>query len=67
MTQNKIARLTGSLLARKGEAKPAASVVDFNVSGMFSRPVEVGSGKPCNSPRSSPLHRTTGRGHPLPG
>jgi hypothetical protein len=49
-----IARLTGSLLARKGEATPAASVIDFNVTGMFNRPAEVDSGTPATHPTAAP-------------
>ena len=67
MTQNKIARLTGSLLARKGEAKPAASVIDFNVSGMFNRPVEVASGTPATHPVAAPDTARPAAGTLFPG
>lgn len=65
MTQTKIARLTGSLLARKGEAKPAASVIDFNVSGMFNRPVEVPRGTPATHPVAAPDTARPAAGDPL--
>ncbi len=54
MTNSKIARLTGSLLARKGEAKPAASVIDFNMSSMFNGPAEVPRGNPATHPVAAP-------------
>lgn len=65
MNNSKIARLTGSLLARKGEAKPAASVVDFNVSGRFNRPVEVGRGTPATHPVAAPDTARPAAGHPF--
>ena len=54
MTDPKYARLTSSLLARKGEAKPAAKVIDFNVTGMFHRPVEIDSGITATHPTAAP-------------
>lgn len=65
MTQTKIARLTGSLLARKGEAKPAASVIDFNVSGMFNRPVEIPRGTPATHPVAAPDTARPAAGDPF--